>query len=420
MTIDVPKSSLSVRPGTVVSIEDKIVLFAIACLIAPPLDKRLPETVYSWRVKKNADKKQLFDGNRLLEIPFLKKSTIQKHIEFVEPWYGAWPKFVKGMEDLFGEQGYQYLVLSDIVAYFENIDLNLLRDIMIRNLPQQPRIINFLVSFLEYWSWPAIHGAPSPRGIPQGNGVSSFLGNIYLLPLDQAFVNFGRRRDIQYLRYMDDVKVFTKDINTARDALFLMNEKLRELHLNIQAAKTHILKGEEIPNEIFDGRMDAVNDIIERIQKCGSLSLGERDRFNSELKTHLRKVRGKKKVVRDKELRLFRRLVTGFTLLRRDTMVYCVLEQLGRNPDTRLLDSAIRYFRYQDRNLNRIGKRLTEYLQKGVLLFPYQQAHCLMMLRYLRDLPESVWALARTKVGSSSTHWYVRQQAAILFEVPPI
>src|SRR5438034_10215967 len=49
LTIDVPKSSLSVRPGSAVPIDDRIVLFAIAQLIAPCLDKKLPPNVYSLR-----------------------------------------------------------------------------------------------------------------------------------------------------------------------------------------------------------------------------------------------------------------------------------------------------------------------------------------------------------------------------------
>ena len=35
LKVDVPKSSLAVRPGSVVDIEDRVVLFAITCLIAP-------------------------------------------------------------------------------------------------------------------------------------------------------------------------------------------------------------------------------------------------------------------------------------------------------------------------------------------------------------------------------------------------
>ena len=52
LRIDVPKSTLTVRPGSVIEIEDRIVLFAILCLIAQILDKKLPETVYSYRLKK--------------------------------------------------------------------------------------------------------------------------------------------------------------------------------------------------------------------------------------------------------------------------------------------------------------------------------------------------------------------------------
>lgn len=54
LTIDVPKSSLSVRPGSVLAIEDKIILFAVAQLIAPILDRKLPDSVYSWRVRKGS------------------------------------------------------------------------------------------------------------------------------------------------------------------------------------------------------------------------------------------------------------------------------------------------------------------------------------------------------------------------------
>jgi len=226
-TIDVPKSSLSVRPGSVLSIEDKIVMFAIACLIAPHLDKKLPDTVYSWRVKKGESKKELFGDHEILKYPFLKRTTIQKRVDFVEPWYGVWPQFVKDLEVAYEKDGYRFMVVSDIVAYFENIDLSLLRDLLLHHLPRQPRIINFLITLLEYWSWPAVHGGVSTRGIPQGNGVSSFLGNIYLLPLDMAFKKVCARCDTKYLRYMDDVKVMAKDIHVARESLFLMNEKLR-------------------------------------------------------------------------------------------------------------------------------------------------------------------------------------------------
>jgi hypothetical protein len=418
LTIDVPKSSLSVRPGSVLSIEDKIVLFAIACLIAPPLDKKLPPNVHSWRVKN--DRQRLFHDHEILQFPFLKRRTIHRRIDIVESWYTAWPRFIKDVEVAYEREGYRYMVVSDIVAYFENIDLRLLRDLMLHHLPRQMKIVNFLVNLLEYWAWPTIHNSPVYRGIPQGNAVSSFLGNYYLLPLDQAFLKFSKSKDIKYLRYMDDVKVLANDLATAREALFLMNEKLRELRLNIQGSKTRILEGKEIREELFDDRLDKVNKIIEGIQKKSSLSPAERDKYVNDLKEILKKVKGKRAIIKDKELRLFRRLITGFTLLQHAGIVDLVLTQLERNPDERLLKSAVRYFRVQDRNLRTISSGLLKVLSFREILFPYQQAHIFMMLRYVRDIPQEAWQEARRVLRLKSSHWYVRQQAAQLLSIKPL
>ena len=414
LAIDVPKSSLSVRPGTVLAIEDKIVLFAIAYLVAPRLDKRLPPNVYSWRVKEDAKGKALFHDHEILKFPFLKRPTIQKRVDFVEPWYEVWPRFIQDLEYAYEKEGYRFLVVSDIVAYFENIDLGLLRDLLLAYFPKQPRIINFLIDILEHWTWPAIHGASAPQGIPQGNGVSSFLGNIYLLPMDQAFVSLANRRDIKYLRYTDDVKVLAKDMSTAREALFLMNDELRRLRLNIQGSKTRILEGTEIRKEFFDNRLEAVNEIIKKIQGKETLSYTERERYVRELKEQLRLVEGTRGIIRNNELRLFRRLMTGFTLLRHSEMVRPVLDQLERNPDERLLNSAVRYLRVQNRNLKRIAERLVAYLTKEDGLFPYQQAHFFMTLRYMRNIPAEGWIEARRHIRLKKNHWYVRQQAALL------
>jgi hypothetical protein len=413
-TIDIPKSRLSVRPGSALSIEDKIVVFAIACLIAPHLDKKLPDTVYSWRLKKGKSKKELFEDHEILKYPFLKRTTIQRRLDFVEPWYGVWPRFIKDLEVAYEKDGYNFMVTSDIVAYFENIDLGLLRELLLHYLPKQPRIINFMINLLEYWSWPAIHGGPSTRGIPQGNGVSSFIGNIYLLPLDKAFQRFCKSRDIKYLRYMDDVNVMAKDIHVARDALFLMNEKLRELRLNIQGAKTRRLQDKEIRSELFDERLDRVNAVIDEVKKKRSITPNERKNFTNRLKLELGKVKGRKGVIRDKELRLFRRLITGFTLLKHSGMVRIVLDQLERNPDSRLLNSAARYLRSQVRNMKSISGRISAFLIEDKLLFQYQEAHCLMALRYQRDVTSGMWKEAKNRLRSKREHWYVRQQAALL------
>jgi hypothetical protein len=166
INIDVPKSTLSVRPGSVVSIEDRIVLFGITILTAPRLDKKLPESVYSYRLKKKIDRRFLFKNLEILKFPFLKKTTIRKRVDIVEPWYGQWPRFTEKTICAFEQEGYKFLTVSDISAYFENINLSLLRYNLMQYLPKEQKIVNLLCSLLEYWTWPTIHGFSIERGIP--------------------------------------------------------------------------------------------------------------------------------------------------------------------------------------------------------------------------------------------------------------
>jgi hypothetical protein len=411
LTLDIPKSSLSVRPGSVLAIDDAIVLFAITRLIAPPLDKKLPDGVYSWRVKPGNDKKELFHDHEIIRLPFLKSKTIARRIEIIEPWYTAWPEFIEDMQYAYEEEGYKYLVTTDIVSYFENIDLSLLRDLLLQELKGQPRVINFLLKILQHWAWPSIFGRPIPRGIPQGNGVSSFLGNFYLLPLDRAFERTGM--DIKYFRYVDDVKVLAKDRKSAREALFLMNEELRGLHLNIQSAKTEIHEDDQIREELFDNRLEEVNKIIKDTQRKKVLVASTRTKYVAAIKRDLRPLWRGNPILKGKELRLFRRSVTAFSALQHSGLISRVLGQIEENPDSRLMKTAFNYLKSQYR-IPRVARRLVHLLEPRQELFPYQKANFLFLLRYMRVVPDEAWAICKRSLRLSRSHWYVRQQAALL------
>lgn len=414
LTIDVPKSTLSVRPGCVTSIEDRIVLFSIIYLIASKLDKKLPENVYSYRLKKKKDSKSLFKDLEILQFPFLKRKTIQKRVSLIEPWYGQWPKFVEKTIYAFEKEGYKFLTISDISAYFENINISILRDNLIDHLKGEQKIINFLYSLLEDWTWPTMRGLKIRRGIPQGSEAISFLGNIYLLPLDEEFKKFTKKRDIKYFRYMDDVKIFSKEEDVAREALFVMNDVLRKIHLNIQGSKTAILKGEEIKEELFDQRMENVNKIIINIQNNLEMTSDKRNEYIRGLQREYNAIRNKNKIIKDKDLRLYRRLITGFTLLKSSHMVNNVLKQLPMNPDERLIRSASRCFKYFPQSNKKISNALMSFLKSPINLFPYQEAYIISIFRDLRTVPNDVIEYSRKCLRLKSKHWYVRVQSALL------
>jgi len=413
LKIDVPKSTLAVRPGSFPQIEDLIVGYAIVILIAPKIDKHLSEGVYSYRLKKKPDRDSLFKDVQILKHPFLKQRTIQSRVDIVEPWYGVWPQFARETRLAYQEKGFNYLGVSDIAAYFENINIDILRDLLLKYLPKQQRIINLITNMLYFWAWRSYEGRQVPRGIPQGNSVSSFLGNIYLLPLDEEFEKFGRHNEISYFRYMDDVRIFAKDEAVSRKMIFLMNDVLRGLHLNIQGSKTTILRDSEINNELVDERLDTVNVEIKTFEGQQTLSSQEINQYANLLKKQYKKIKCRNRALTGKDLRLFRRLITGFKLLDTPYLIDRTWMELERNPDARLIKSAVGYFR-RFPNREKVAERITNFLRSPINLFSQQEALLLSVLRYFRDWPNEATTYARSILRSREKHWYVRVEAALL------
>jgi len=412
--IDVPKSTLTVRPGSVISIEDRVVLFSIIDLIAIRLDKKLPDNVYSYRLKKKKDAKSLFKDLEILKFPFLKKGTIQKRVSLTEPWYGQWPKYTKQTIYTFEKEGFKFLTISDISAYFENINISILRDVILKYLPKEQKIVNLLCSLLEFWTLQTIHGLSIKRGIPQGSEVFNFLGNIYLLPLDEEVIKFSKNKEVKYYRYMDDVKIFSKREDIAREVLSVMNDALRKIHLNIQGSKTVILEGENARDELIDPRMQEANDVIEEIKKSPNMTCGKQQEYNKRLKKVYAKIKNKNKIIQEKDLRLYRRLITGFNLLDSSHMVNNILNQLPMNPDARLIKNAATYLINFPKSSEKIANKLLRFLKSPINLFPYQEAYIISILRRLKTIPKDVIEYSRKCLKLKGKHWYVRAQAALL------
>lgn len=50
---DIPKSSLAVRPGSRLQIEDWVLMYAIVYLLSKEIDPKIPDFVYSFRLRKH-------------------------------------------------------------------------------------------------------------------------------------------------------------------------------------------------------------------------------------------------------------------------------------------------------------------------------------------------------------------------------
>ncbi len=423
--IDVPKSGLAVRPGETLHIEDSIVMHAITYLLAPRLDREFGDEVYSYRLAPDWEKrakraKQIFGFTRSEDIPFLKNKTIHK-IYRTKPWFYTWPEFDAEAAAAIIESKYTHLTITDISSYFENIDIDLL-DIQLRKLvPNEPRIIHLYTSILRHWSRRTLAGRSMNRGIPQGNDVSSFIGNVYLLPLDEKLREFCGNHDAIWFRYMDDVKVFSKSYDVARECVFLINDTLRSLSLNIQGAKTKILSDKALRDEVIDIDLTRINEAIKDIEELAKRDTGDYSSTTARLKKVddivSRYTRGLPESVSNlsgPENRLFRRCLTLYGSCYRARLRRAALASLSRIPDKRVLDSVGRYlkklpYKYHDAIIDEI---LTAIESKNIL-FPYQIASLLELLQKLH--PSSLDGIGprirKIAFSERTMHWAVKQKA---------
>jgi len=424
LDIDIPKSGLSVRPGNVLPIEEASLLHAVVYLLAPLLDRKLDPSVYSYRLapdwRKKAKRGESLFREAHVEFPFLKKKTVRSISPF-EAWYERWPQFEADARDAYTTEGYTHLTKTDITAYFENIDLRLL-ETLIRSLlrREESKTLHLLFRILEGWTRATTTGTPIGRGIPQGNDVSSFFGNMYLIPLDRALHQFCKRRNARWFRYVDDVKVFTHSDRDAREAVFVINDVLRSLHLNIQGSKTEIVSGEALKEELDGSDLDAVGTAFEKVKKIKMGNPGAAREITKSLKglsliasRFRRKLPASVRQLGGRENRLFRRLMTVYGWCGRPQLHRAALTAIKELPDLRILRKALSYLTQLSYKTHGPSlDALMQLIENDQLPFPYQVAVAMETFADLHP-PDSTAVASRIRkyAFGRKRHWMVVQKA---------
>ncbi len=207
---DVPKQSFMLRYSLEQRIHERYLYHAIATKIIPFTDPLLQESVFGYRYDPIAT-------NRLFK-----------------PFSMQWKDWNRGVQVVF-DKNKGFLVVVDISNFFEFIRIDDLVG-QLRRLDKKHdwaigRDINDLSLLLKRCS------LYKGIGIPQNRDPSSHFANIYLLELDQAIESM----DVQYFRYMDDIKVVCKTDYEARKVLKTIIHYLRKLGLSVNSKKTKII-----------------------------------------------------------------------------------------------------------------------------------------------------------------------------------
>jgi hypothetical protein len=423
--MEIPKNSLLVRPGSHMNIEDRVVLQTIVYIIGEKIAKSVKPSVYSFRIKDKYKKNKLSMFKETeLAVPFLPKKTIDREISNLEAWYYLWPAFDEDSKKAYKENGQKYLSVSDISAYFENIQIPILRDKLLSLLKDEDKVVNLLISFFEGWANKTHGGRPQWRGIPQGNKISSFLADIFLIDLDTHFEGFCSDNGAEYYRYMDDVRIFSKTKKDAKKAILELDRNLKLLHLNVQSGKTKVLQGGEIKSFLEDGRLDDINEIIEEIKKSAPLSKVQnkkyRDRIwalaREKVNPPLSRIIPRVKILSNNlDSRFFLRWCSALRMIQCPDYLGILANEIKDNADPRITSLAISAIRTFPRRQS-FAIKLLDFLKADISIFPHQEATIIRGFRYLYDIPQSIIDYCYEQAMDIDQDYYVRMQSLYLLE----
>ena len=216
-----PKPSGTLRPITLLTIEDQIVYQACVNLIADAL-KRKTRHRYEKRVFAH-----LYAGK---SSPF-----------FYLQWQRSYRKFGNRIERAFND-GHHYVANFDLAAFYDSIDHHVLRHFLAA-LGIDEDTVDFLLRCLKVWTSSTWSNGQEniyhEHGIPQGPLASGMLSEAVLQHIDAA----GERgRKTVYLRYVDDIKILAKSEGELRRKLIALDIASKEIGLFPQTAKINIRK----------------------------------------------------------------------------------------------------------------------------------------------------------------------------------
>lgn len=171
--------------------------------------------------------------------------------------YGLWRSQTK---EKINSGEFEYIVKTDIAGFYDRVSLAKL----ISNLKRfavNDSLIKNTEKFIYFWS------RNKQYGLPIGNNASRILAEVYLMHIDEYLLKEG----IQFTRYVDDYRFFTKNFLEAQRALNKLNLILFEDGLNLNNQKTIISKAtrEQVENNDKHHEEKAIKVIKEVTQLQG-------------------------------------------------------------------------------------------------------------------------------------------------------
>lgn len=224
-----PKSNNGLRPMVVLSCDDLIYYQSIINVLVE---------LFSDEFTSLSDR--FIYGN--IPLPFNSN-------EIIKPYLTQYKSFVQQIKK---KQDDNFIIgETDITSFYEEISFDLLKTNLKTKFDTcgitSYELIDNLIDALGVWFNPSKNSFNKLKGIPQGVPQSHILANIFLFPLDQKL-----KREVEYIRYVDDFRIFASSELAISYGFLFLDECLREMGLLKKDSKTSISnKYEHDPFENF-------------------------------------------------------------------------------------------------------------------------------------------------------------------------
>ena len=248
ITEHVPKSNGMLRDAVWLPPSHRILYLATLRHLVARLDSKVLSSVYSYR----HDRPEKID-----EHPFPKK------IE-------RWKTFQNDFREALLDSSSGAVLVTDLASFYDHISCQQLCDRICALLGKTAddkdlAVLDLLHRLLDMWS-------TDGYGIPQNYDPSSFFGSLYLHNVDQAM----SERRYRYFRWVDDIRIVTKDKEEAIRALHDLQKTLASYRLFLASNKTYIhVKDEPKYHALSDVSDDKLISDVEDViatRSCSSIS----------------------------------------------------------------------------------------------------------------------------------------------------
>jgi hypothetical protein len=370
---DIPKGNGAVRPGALLSLEDRVVYSAAVGAILGSINTGLAwsqgRVDFSYRLSERL-----------------------RRVDWFTNTFNSWTAFRNASLKRI-EEGATYVVLTDITGFYENIDLAVLFSDL-RSLGADIEIVQLLQVCLNRWC------VVPNRGIPQGQSPSDVLAKVYLNAVDQVIVDMG----IDYIRYVDDMRIFCSEIPACKKALMFLTHALRRRGLNLQSAKTEILSAVNA-KRIIEGITPVITEVQQRYREFLEEIMGSIDPYMSisEIDQNVDPNAAPVEVVRE----VFRLnfLEAGAKFNR--TLFHYLLNRLGAQSDEYAVEYCLGQFASKPQEtqpildyirmtpaIPRTFEVLEEFLESPECIYDYQIYQLFNWVNSLEGFPPSVRLIA--------------------------